>query len=413
MDILIKPEQLRKTADELTQSAKKIYNSLNKIDEIMESIGPERFSGVRADHLRKQYQTRREQLFSASELVGKFSAKLDILANEFEGADNKIGGAKFNLLPGLLEKIKNGDVLGISEAAEPFENQPVRNEYIQMRYHDRVEEYSRLEMRRQQLLQLVDPDKASATKNELTEVEELIKEKEAHLAEAEKGSEAILNKLIPTLPLEKDADGVPWRVKADDYEDEVAKLQEELAELNKKKENLQNILANEKELIDINEKQTELKQLIEKEGIPSDGPTAKYLLNDLAGCTRYVATKRDVISFPNDNGEPGHPRNAMYWDDQAKDAGYSVGKVPVIGSVVVFEPGSSATSSNVGHVGYVEKVTIVDGGYKVEYSQADTIYTNAAKTEWVRGDQTKSYIGTITIPFDGADEYTSFIYDKN
>ncbi|MEM5776247.1 MAG: CHAP domain-containing protein, partial [Anaerolineaceae bacterium] len=116
-----------------------------------------------------------------------------------------------------------------------------------------------------------------------------------------------------------------------------------------------------------------------------------------------------VSAFPNATGEPGHPMNAKYWNDQAIQAGYDVGNIPVKGAIVVFEAGSKYAAGDAGHVGYVESVVPVEGGYKMVFSQASTIYTS---NSWIRGDHKMLKPLEIFIPATGSGSDMSFIYDK-
>jgi surface antigen len=137
------------------------------------------------------------------------------------------------------------------------------------------------------------------------------------------------------------------------------------------------------------------------------------LRNQLGGCTNYVAQKRDVSDFPNASGQPGHPGDAQYWDNQARQAGYEVGSRPVVGSIMVFEPdhgkpnGIMNVHDTAGHVAYVEKVERIDGGYKVTISQASTKYVDG---QFVRG----TYINqnTMTVTVNDGQQAASFVYDK-
>jgi surface antigen len=197
-------------------------------------------------------------------------------------------------------------------------------------------------------------------------------------------------------------------VRADDYEDQVAGYDRQLQDLQAQKQAAQAALEARRQaqanLGGLQTRQDALSSVIDK-GVPADGPTKPaWLKNQLAGCTNYVVGKRDVSSFPNGSGQPGHPLNANMWDNQARQAGYDVGARPVKGSIMVFEGKNDVMSVNKtdGHVAYVENVKRVDGGYEVTISQADN--------SGVRGTYVNQRTSTITVK-DGVSG-VSFIYGK-
>ena len=139
------------------------------------------------------------------------------------------------------------------------------------------------------------------------------------------------------------------------------------------------------------------------EGIDPGKPTPQWMRNQLAGCTNYVASKRDVSQF---NG--GHPGDAGLWAGQAESAGFEVGAMPVKGSIIVFNKESGYTNNSSGHVGYVEEVIMTKNGYTVKFSQASPVEVNGKILD---GKHTPVKMGTYTIPFDG-NQNVKFIYDK-
>lgn len=66
-------------------------------------------------------------------------------------------------------------------------------------------------------------------------------------------------------------------------------------------------------------------------------------------CVWWAAFKRDDITTENLG-------NAMYWITNAPNYGFPVGKAPVAGAVVVYQPGVQWASS-IGHVAYVESLS--------------------------------------------------------
>ena len=227
----------------------------------------------------------------------------------------------------------------------------------------------------------------------LDELNQLIAQLEKDREVAQGKADNFLNKIIPDFPLEADPeDGVPWRVKADDYEDQVKAIDAQLLQLKPEQANLQNYIDVKSDL---------------QNGIPPDGPTPADKRNILGGCTNYVATKRDVSSFY----KGGH-MNAHYWNENAVNAGLEVGETPVKGAIMVFEADGGAKNgimdvdNEVGHVAYVENVTRVDGGYQVEFSHGNTLYD--ANGNYISGTYKPMKNETRFIP-DG-NTSVSFIY---
>lgn len=186
-------------------------------------------------------------------------------------------------------------------------------------------------------------------------------------------------------------------------EDQLASLQERKALLLDDQYWTDRKLQLESNLGQLKAQQSELSKIIQK-GIPSDGPTRGI---QLAGCARFVAEKRNVSDFM----IPGES-DAYQWDDNARQAGYDVGTRPVPGSIMVLEENNSVMSGlgDAGHVVYIEKVTPVEGGYKITYSQASTPRIEGTD-KW---DGTYRYVNprtsttTVIVPATGA----SFIYEK-
>ena len=260
-------------------------------------------------------------------------------------------------------------------------------------------------------------DQILEVENQIKSLQEYIQNLEAqktelekHLHKLEQQRDSFLNKVSPEWPLRKGFDdGVldaPWRTKSDVIEDEIQRLRYELDQISRKIEQSQRkevalrskleelrqrkiLLENERS--QINKYLERIYQRLDK-GIPADGPTRRDLIESrkygLAGCTNYVARKRDVTSFPNASGQPGHPGHAYQWDEQAVRAGYEVGIRPVKGSIMVFERGVLGVNRYAGHVAYVEHVERIDNGFIITTSEADTLKLNGRV---VRGTHTTPY----------------------
>lgn len=403
MDILVRPEELRRAAGQIHRSAKVIAANLQQVDEWLKALTPAHFEGQSADQLRRRYQARRDALLNAQAKANVFADGLETIASQFEKADRKMQAGP-----------AAGSVLGISTLSPAVESESaIRASYLNMRWAERFSAFSALEGDYQRLLGLVDPEKMASAKDQLSEYDRLIAAEEARLAEARQGGDSFRNKVIPTFPLQGDGDGVPWRVKADDFEDAEAAAMQNLQELHAKRNALQNeydvMLTNQNQLESVSQRRAVLNNLI-TEGIPPDGPTNNWLRSLLGGCTNYVAEKRDVSAFPNANGEPGHPGHATNWNDQAAKAGYEVGNIPVKGSIMVLEKGTHGANETMGHVAYVENVTFNDGVYRVFYSEASL--AKDINGNGILGNHLPVTSNHIDIPATGSDANMSFIYDK-
>ncbi|MEM5774823.1 MAG: type VII secretion target, partial [Anaerolineaceae bacterium] len=285
MDILVRPEELRRAAGQIHRSAKVIAGNVQQVDECLKALTPAHFEGLSANQLRRRYQARRDALQNAQAKANLFAENLETIAAEFEKKDRELqGGAAA------------GSVLGISTLSPAVESEAaIRVSYMNMRWAERFSTFGTLESEYQRLLRLVDPEKTASAKDQLREYDRLIAAEEARLAEARQGGDSFWNKVIPTFPLQGDGDGVPWRVKADDFEDAEAAAMQNLQVLRAKRNALQNeydvMLANQNQLESVTQRRDVLNNLI-NEGVPPDGPTNAGLRALLGGCTHYVAEKR-------------------------------------------------------------------------------------------------------------------------
>lgn len=55
---------------------------------------------------------------------------------------------------------------------------------------------------------------------DIARLDQMIAELQQKRKAAEEGSKNFFNQYLPDFPLQRDGDGVPWRVRADDYEDQ-------------------------------------------------------------------------------------------------------------------------------------------------------------------------------------------------
>lgn len=85
--ILIRPQELRQTAEQLQAYAKKIDVALQAIDNDMLSLKRDNFLGNRANAVQAHYAPKREALLKAKEIVSHFAEDLRNAAIRFEQAD--------------------------------------------------------------------------------------------------------------------------------------------------------------------------------------------------------------------------------------------------------------------------------------------------------------------------------------
>ncbi|HEX2956531.1 MAG TPA: WXG100 family type VII secretion target [Chitinispirillaceae bacterium] len=86
-NILVRPPELRQTAEQLRSCAQKIGQALQALDKDIHTLQDDRFLGNRASTLQSHYQSRRDALQKAKELVLQFAIDLETAANVFEQAD--------------------------------------------------------------------------------------------------------------------------------------------------------------------------------------------------------------------------------------------------------------------------------------------------------------------------------------
>lgn len=373
------------------------------------------WQGGGADQFRAEFDALLRQASDICEEGILLSQRVKREAQEWVAADS-LGASHFRDLKRALENLvmtggggvmlASAQILGVTTNS----NGGYLQEYQKMSWKDKFNAEKRIqdEISSTQK-QLANMKSADEIQTEINALDAEIAELERNRAEARKNADTLLNKVIPDWPLERDSDGVPWRVRADDYEDEVAEYDRQIQELQSRRQALQGDLNSrpqlETHLAELQQRQTALNQVI-REGVPPDGPTTpKWLHNQLAGCTNYAAEKRDVSDFGG-----GHPGDASDWNNQAVKAGYEVGKHPAKGAIMVFEGDNNVmkVDKDAGHVAYVEKVEKVDGGYKVSVSQADTKYDNEGN--FVRGTYVNKRSSVIFVK-DGA-KGVSFIYGK-
>ncbi|HOH20155.1 MAG TPA: CHAP domain-containing protein [Anaerolineaceae bacterium] len=380
--IHIEPELLRELARQMQLIADISMDDLDRMKAMIYQMswsGDDRDRFVAsASHRIRQINENFNEIWGLGLLIQK---KLAL----WEEVDSELGLPAWEVLTAAM-----GSVLGISTLGIVGWQQ----QYDSMRWDEKFQELDTIR------LQILDQEShlgAGRTSEdiqaELDGLERQIAQLKAERDAVQQKADAWYNQVIPDFPLAGDKeDGVPWRVRADDFEDAVQDYDSRLASLEQQRLQV-------KSLLELKEREAYLTNRLFESGIPQS-TTPNDTLSITGGCKHYVGTLRDITGMTGD----AHAMN-----DSALAAGYEVGDLPVKGSIIVFEKGHSHSAGDVGHVGYVESVTPrLDGGYDVVYSHAATIYTPEG---WIRGQHRLLSNTTITIPADGYPG-TSFIYDK-
>lgn len=410
--IRMETERVDEIARQLEHVNGVIYQEIEILGNRIRSMN---WQGGGADQFRAEFDTFLRQATKVCEEGILLSQRVKRETQEWMAADS-LGASHFRDLKRALENLvitggggvilASAQVLGVTSNS----NGGYLQEYQKMSWKEKFNAEKKIQDDISSTeKQLANMKSADEMETEINAIDAEIAELERKKEKAQKKADALLNKIIPDWPLERDSDGVPWRVRADDYEDEVAEYDRQIQELQSRKQTLQGDLSSrlqlETHLTELQQQQDAPNQVI-GEGVPSDGPTMpKWLRNQLAGCTNYVAEKRDVSDFGG-----GHPGDASDWNNQAVKAGYEVGKHPAKGAIMVFEGDNNVmrVDRDAGHVAYVEKVEKVDGGYNVSVSQADT--KDDGKGNFVRGTYVNKRSSVIFVKDDA--KGISFIYGK-
>jgi len=412
--IRMETERVRQVARQLGQASDAISQEMENLNGRVRSMN---WQGAGADEFRAEFDALMRQMTSACEQGLLLDQRAEREVEQWLAADGQ-GAIHFQELKRSLSDLNlimaggsgvmlaSAQVLGVSTAI----NEQYLREYQDISWKEKFEAEKKIQEELVATKKQLDGTKsAEELQNEINGIDAQIAELEKKKAEAQEKADAWYNKVLPNWPLEGDSDGVPWRVRTDDFEDEIAGYNHQIQELQAQKQPLQNALNIRQQLdahlAELQGRQNALNHVIDK-GVPANGPTKpEWLHTQLGGCANYVAGKRDVSDFGG-----GHPGDASAWDNQARAAGYDVGERPAKGAIMVFEGQNDVmkVDKTAGHVAYVESVEKVDGGYNVTVSQANTQYDS--KGNFVRGTYINPNTKTVFVK-DGANG-VSFIYDK-
>jgi len=392
-DILIRPPELHQISEQLRSNAMKVDTALQAIDNDILSLNGDQFLGIRADAVQAHYAPKREALIKAKEIVAHFAEDLQSAATRFEQADRKDRDSNLNILPETGGSLQVGFVLGVSDIANTS-TQKISNLIS-----------SEKELREKFAQWMADNGK-EIEGWDIEKIDKAMAEIRKQIADLKNGITDMKEITLSGW----------WKFFTNADEEYIDSSEKGIAKL----EGLLGIYERRKELlIEKSSMETHIKNqkdLLTKtvtEGSITDGSTPDWMRKSMGGCTQYVAEKRDVSDF---NG--GHPGNAVAWLDQARKAGYDTGDLPQKGAIIYYKPGYDADGSGpripvaeAGHVGYVESVTRVEGGYEIKISQASTNYGSQYPDGWERGTHTTPTTASKFIPDSGVSG-VSFIYDK-
>ncbi len=409
-------EHVRSTARKLDAAAEQIYLEIDRVARQGRSIpwqSPRRDRYVASlEELCKKIQRHAQQGAELSQRlqreVDKWIAVNERGANRFKKIKRSLADQSLIISESSGVILASAQVLGASTLINAQYSQEYRDMSWKARFAEQGNLLGQIDAAQMRISGMRTTEEIQ---NDINDIDAQLADLERKKNEAQAKAGIWYNNLIPDWPLERDSDGVPWRVIADDFEDEVAKYDQQIQGLQSRRQALLDELnlrqQTENNLADLYTRQDALNQVI-NEGIPADGPTKPaWLHKQLAGCTYYVAHKRDVSDFGG-----GHPGDAKVWDNQARAAGYEVGRQPAKGAIMVFERNNNVMPkvSDAGHVAYVENVERVDGGYKVTISQANTQYKDKNKKDFERGVYIGENISNVIVKDDS--KGISFIYEK-
>lgn len=394
MDILVRPQELRQSAQQLRASAAKISNATSGVGNIVLGSALRLvFSGNRASALMKRYLSKASELASFDDLVMKFANDLEKAADIFEKMD-KSGALSLDINNNhdvnLITHLQAGSVLGANSVANDTSSIStlVSNVKATEKAYEKWVEKNQKEIGGWTLEQV---------EQKIAEINKIIADTESGILDMKKFDWwNIFTQADEEYIKSSESNIIAYR--------EILERYHTRRELLLEKTSLENRM---------NQAKNTLIRACTDRSI-DDKATVGWLRNGMGGCTHYVAEKRDVSLFGG-----GHPGNAEKWDDQARAAGFDTGHLPIRGSIIVFEAGYDPDGAggnrqpigSAGHVGYVEKVVRVEGGYQIEFSQANTIYGSEFDGGWKRGAHTSPTVATKFIPDNGIDKI-SFIYDK-
>ncbi|OQA21912.1 MAG: N-acetylmuramoyl-L-alanine amidase [Chloroflexi bacterium ADurb.Bin360] len=405
--IRINTQQAREISQRLLAEARTLERVAESLQQAVTSLDTWAWDGrsrAQAEpHLNRVLPAGRE----AAQTLEDLGRKLRHVADTFEQEDMAAAG-HLESMPWVEFESGEGAILGITTVAGMVVPEvilasmpvPITADFSKMTWIQRFDHLDEIGERILDLeaelenLKNRAADVATTISTLDRQIEDLQARRDALQAEAQKPK----NKLLPSDPLAWGFDDgiidAPWRTQSDVYEDQVAALELEIAELQGQRIELQRqleLINGEsvvlvKQLETLREQQRILNQQI-AQGIALDGPSKSHSAfpgNTVGNCTKYASLKRNVPC----NG------NAYQWNEQAAANGFEVGTRPICGAVMVWEPGIHGGNETNGHVSIVERVeTLPNGNYRVYYTDNDNHNVqNPSRVEITPGEDGVSFI---------------------
>ena len=257
-DILIVPKYLRQTARNLRASSWRIEAALEFVDGQMRQLEPDRFEGNRADSIREYYRPVYGSLHNSINRVLVMAQQLEDIASEFEKTDEELARWNYQLDSVGLESAKQLIKLGFSglvnwtldkckliaagssQSAAKFWQVWIDSLNINQLISERNNLLSRIAAIHKELANLPSLEQLA------TDLQENVKQQALVRSEIERVNQEIdsllqkrdwtsdqakrwFNSFLPSKEFAWDSeDGLPWRVRADDFEDDAAVLQSRL-----------------------------------------------------------------------------------------------------------------------------------------------------------------------------------------
>ena len=404
--IRIDTGQVENIAMRLTRMAYRFHEIRWQLNHAINRLDMEGWEGENRTRIEPQLSRMDPQARELAGLLDEQGKRLMRIAGAFERADNESGEGLAAIPWDKLTTIAAASAAAAAGVATPaimLASLPLTGDYPDVSKLDTWKKrLAYAEELPGQIEALEDEqkrwkDQIAQDDQDIDDLDRQIQDLQAKRDALQEEADDLLNKIKPDGLHWGFDDGIidaPWRTKSDALEDQITEYDRQIQELQAQKDLLvqqrqahqQELGGVDQQLDTLRQSQAELDKIIQ-EGIPFDGPSAKYPYFPAGNCTKYAASKRNVPCS-------GH---AHKWDDQARNAGYAVGNYPVKGSVMVWEKTVKGADSTYGHVAIVEKVDkLDDGSLKVWYT--DNHNTDPAHPEW-----------RIIEP--GAEDI-SFIYEK-
>ena len=355
---------LQQTSVSLQEKTQQISHSIQNLSSVWQGTSATIFIGE-IQPLLQQLQ----QLSTAGEM---FNKRLQQEVNEWEQiANDLMGGA--SVVMAVLPATGGGDVLG--EQTSAFAEQ-----YQNLTWPQKFDELEQLE---QKIIELEKEVNESLLANRrINEIDAEIARLEAEMADVKAEADTWYNKVIPTLPIQGDEDGVPWRVRTDNYEDTIAVYEQQLQALRSEKNDFLVVQGKQNQLVQLGLERDALQTIITDhqnallftaENVPFQGEGGNYpRLPNTGNCTWYAAEamkyasdgKIDITQtpFPGWGNASNWPSAAnTYLSENPNGIVNAINHVPEAGSIAFLPPN---------HVAFVESAELTpDGNWQIVFSE--------------------------------------------